>query len=151
MLNDLLNKNVIKLNIQCNDWKEAIKAGTAILIDKDYVERRYEDAIINNFKELGPYMVIAPGIVLSHARHENGVKKLSLSLITLKNPVNFGSELNDPVKLVITLAAIDNETHLKTLAQLMELFMNSEDLNNVMQAEKSEDVLEIINKYSTEQ
>ena len=151
MLNKLLNEDVIKLNIECNDWKDAVKAGTALLIDKEYVAKSYEDAIINSFKELGPYMVIAPGIVLSHARPENGVKKLSLSLITLKNPVNFGSDLNDPVKLIITLAAMDNKTHLKALAQLMELLMNSEDLKNVMKAEKAEEIIKIINKYSNKQ
>ncbi|WML34190.1 PTS sugar transporter subunit IIA [Clostridium sp. OS1-26] len=148
MLNKLLNEDVIKLNIECNDWKDAIKAGTALLIDKEYVAKSYEDAIINNFKELGPYMVIAPGIVLSHARPENGVKKLSLSLITLKDPISFGSELNDPVKLVITLAAKDNEAHLKALAQLMELFMNTEDLNSILEAENKKQVIKIINKYS---
>ncbi|WDU82798.1 PTS sugar transporter subunit IIA [Caloramator sp. Dgby_cultured_2] len=93
-------------------------------------------------------MVIAPGIVLAHARPENGVKKLSMSLITLKNPINFGSELNDPVKLIITLAAIDSKTHLKALSQLMNLLMNTDDLNIIINAKSKEEVLNIINKYS---
>lgn len=148
MLNHLLNKDVIKLNVECSDWKEAIKTGTALLMDKGYVEKSYEDAIFDNFKELGPYMVIAPHIALSHARPEQGVKKLSMSLVTLKKPVNFGSELNDPVKLVITLAASDNKTHLEALAQLMELFMNSEDLKSLLNADSLDQVIEIINKHS---
>lgn len=148
MLNDLLTWNTIKVNADCSDWMQAIRLGTSLLIDNGYVEERYYDAIINNFKELGPYMVVAPGIVLSHARPENGVKKLSMSLVTLKNGVNFGNEANDPVKLIITLAAVDNETHLKALSQLMELFMNSEDLSSIFKASNKEDVIEIINKYS---
>lgn len=148
MLSNLLNRDVIKLNIECLDWKDAIGKGTELLINKDYIDKSYQDAIIDNFLKMGPYMVIAPGIVLSHARHEYGVKKLSLSLITIKNPINFGSEMNDPVKLIITLAAIDNETHMKALEELMELFLNTEDLSSLMNAEKDEEVIELINKYS---
>lgn len=148
MLKDLLTFNTIKVNAECTDWKAAIKLGTQLLIDNGYVEERYYDAIINNFMEFGPYMVVAPGIVLSHARSENGVNKLSMSLITLKNPLEFGNESNDPVKLIVTLAASDNETHLKSLSQLMELFMNSEDMSLIFKATNKEDVLEIINKYS---
>lgn len=148
MLNKLLNEEVIRLNIDCSDWKDAIKVGTALLIDNEYIEKSYENAIFENFKEYGPYMVIAPGIVLSHARPENGVKELSLSLITLKNPVNFGNELNDPVKIIITLAAKNNESHLKALSQLMELFMNNEDLKSIIEAKNKKQAMEIINKYS---
>lgn len=148
MLKDLLTWNTIKVNVECEDWKEAIGFGTQLLIDNGWVEKRYYDAIINNFKEFGPYMVVAPGIVLSHARPENGVNKLSMSLITLKNPVEFGNESNDPVKLIITLAASDNESHLKALSQLMELFMNSEDMTSIFKASNKEDVIGIIGKYS---
>jgi mannitol operon transcriptional antiterminator len=148
MLNDLLTWNTIKVNVDCSDWFEAVKVGASLLIENGFVEGRYYEAIIDNFKEFGPYMVVAPGIVLSHARPENGVKKLSMSLVTLKNPVRFGNESNDPVKLIITLAAVDNETHLKALSQLMELFMNSDDMSSIFKASNKEDIVEIINKYS---
>lgn len=148
MLNDLIKADVVKINVECSNKVEAIKAGAQLLEAKGCIEKSYAEAILKNFEELGPYMVIAPGIVLSHARPECGVKKLSMSLITLKDSVKFGSELNDPVKLIITLAATDNETHLKALSQLMELFMNSKDLNSIMEASNKEEILEIIKKYS---
>ena len=94
-------------------------------------------------------MVVAPGIVLAHARPENGVKKLAMSLITLEPTVSFGHEINDPVKLVVTLAASDNESHLKALSQLMELFMNQEDLSGIINATNKEEVINIIRKYAT--
>lgn len=147
-LSDLITSDVISLNAECRNWEEVIKRGMSLLIDKNYVEKSYEEAVISNLKELGPYMVVAPGIVLSHAKPENGVKKLSMSLITLKNPVKFGSEFNDPVYLVITLAPKDNETHLRVLQQLMELLMQTEDLKVILKAKKKEQVLEIVSKYS---
>lgn len=147
LLSTMLNKEVIRLNIKCTDWKDAITKGSEILINKGFVEERYTDAIINNFEKFGAYMVIAPGIVLSHARHDDGVKKLSLSLMTVKDPIVFGNEMNDPVKLIITLAAIDNEAHMKVIKKLMELLMNAEDLNKLMYSEDVEAVIKIINKY----
>lgn len=148
VLRDLLTYDVISLNSECRNWQDAINKGMALLIEKKYVEKSYEEAVIRNLKELGPYMVVAPGIVLSHAKPEYGVNKLSMSLITLKNPVKFGSESNDPVKLVITLAPKDSEAHLKALNQLMELFMNGEDLKAIFNAKSKEQIIGIIDKYS---
>lgn len=150
MLSDLIREEFIKLNVECDGWKEAIKEGTDLLENQGCVESRYYDEIINNFNDIGPYMVVAPGIVLSHARPEAGVLKLSMSLVTLKNPIEFGSETNDPAKLIITLAASDNESHLKALAQLMELFMNTEDLNKIMTAKTKEQVVDILKAYSNQ-
>ena len=148
MLKDLLTSETIKLDMECKNWIEAVQSGAKVLLDKQYITESYEKAIINNFRELGPYMVVAPQIALCHARPESGVKTLSMSLLTLKNPVNFGSDINDPVKLIITLAAIDNDSHLKALSQLMELFMNTEDLNLIMNSKNKEEVVSIIKKYS---
>lgn len=147
LLSNLLNKEVIKINVKCMDWKDAIRKGSEILINKGFVEERYTEAILNNFEEFGSYMVIAPGIVLSHARPEEGVKKLSMSLMTLKDPIEFGSETNDPVKFVITLAAIDSEAHMEVIRNLMELLMNDDDLNKLMNSEEVEEAIQIINKY----
>lgn len=148
MLGELVTKDVIKVNEKCDNWKDAIGVGVKLLESKGVVEDRYKDAIINNFKELGPYMVIAPGIVLSHARPEGGVNETGISILTLKEPLNFGNEQNDPVKLVVTLAAKDNENHLELLSSLMEMFMNTEDLNGILEADNQNDVYKIIQKYN---
>ena len=147
MLIDLVTKELINVNVKCSNWQEAIKEGTVLLEKKGYVNSSYNDAIVDNFREFGPYMVIAPGIVLSHARPENGVNETGVSIITLKDPIKFGSELNDPVKLIITLAAKDNTKHLDFLAKLMSLFTDAEDLDRLMNANEVDDVLKIVKKY----
>ena len=147
MLSNIVDKSLINVNVYCEGWQEAIKEGTLLLEKKGYINENYKDAIINNFKNLGPYMVIAPGIALSHARPEDGVREMSVSIVTLKKPVVFGSELNDPVKLIITLAAKDSVSHVQILKSLMNLLMDSEDKNNLINAETKEDVINIIKKY----
>ncbi|ASW44148.1 PTS sugar transporter subunit IIA [Clostridium isatidis] len=148
MLIDILREELIKLNVKCNDWKEAIEEGAYLLEKEGIVNKNYKEAIINNFYELGPYMVIAPGIVLSHARPEAGVNKNGISILTLESPIEFGSELNDPVKLIITLAAKDNTSHLSSLSKLMEILMNSDHLNSIINAKKVQEVVEIIKRYN---
>lgn len=147
MLSNFFTPDVISLNVECKDWYEAVAAGAELLIKKNYVEPEYVAAIINNHTTLGPYMVIAPGIMLSHARPEDGVNQLALSLITLKTPLPFGNVTNDPVKLVITLAAKDRNSHLKTLSQLTELLMCTKHLEQIMTATDKEIVIKIIRCY----
>ncbi|MBP2660241.1 MAG: putative IIA-like nitrogen-regulatory protein PtsN [Firmicutes bacterium] len=149
MLSNFFTPDVIHLNVECSDWYEAVKVGTDLLVRKNCVEKRYLDAIVRNHKELGPYMVIAPGIMLAHARPEDGVLKLSLSLVTLKMPIVFGNETNDPVKLLITLAATNQDSHLSTLAELMELLMSEEDIEKMMNADKEEEIIKIVSRYSS--
>lgn len=148
MLAKIITTEFIKVQVDCKDWKEAINKGAAILEKQNVVKETYKDEIFKNFEELGAYMVIAPGIVLSHARPEAGVIETGMSIMTLKNPVEFGSELNDPVELVLTLAAKDNSGHMQLLAKLMEMLMNTKDLNSVINADSVEAVVDIIKKYN---
>ena len=150
VLNDLLTRETIKLNVACKDWKDAIASGTAPLEKKGFVDKDYKEKIYKNFEELGTYMVVAPGIMLSHARPGDGVNQMAMSLITLEPPINFGSKQNDPVRLVVTLAAKDNNNHLNALSQLMNMFMNSDDLKTVMEASDKEEVIELLSRYSEE-
>jgi PTS system ascorbate-specific IIA component len=145
---NFLSNETILVNAECRCWQEAVKIGVNLLVRQNCVEEKYADAIILNHQILGPYMVIAPGIVLAHARPEEGALKVAISLITFKLPVTFGNTLNDPVKLIITLAATDAKSHLSLLAQLMELLMNELDVQSIMGAKTAEEVLDIVNRYS---
>lgn len=148
MLTDFLTSDCIRLNVACENWKEAVKAGTDLLLEKNCIEPSYLKAIIHHHEVFGPYMVVAPGIVLAHARPEDGAKKVSISLVTLKTPMVFGNIINDPVKLVFTFATTDNKVHLSLLANLMELLSNEEDIQTIMSASQVSSVIDIIKQYS---
>lgn len=148
MITDLLSIDFIKTQVNCSNWKEAINEGLLPLIEKGYVEKRYGEAIFNNFKKHGNYMVIAKGLVLSHARPEDGVNKLGMSLINLKEGVKFGHETNDPVYLIITLAAEDSTSHLDAIRELMHILMDEDKLKKLMFLKKGEEILEVINNFN---
>ena len=47
----------------------------------------------------------------------------------------------------ITLAASDGDSHVETIAQLAELFMNEEDVAAIMAADTKDDILRILARY----
>jgi PTS system ascorbate-specific IIA component len=97
-------------------------------------------------KEMGPYIVIAPTIAISHARPEDGANGLGMTILVLEEPIYFSSKQDRPVRIVITLAAPDNEQHLLALQQLSQLLM--EDLDNLLLTTNADQVLKLVEKYS---
>jgi PTS system ascorbate-specific IIA component len=84
-------------------------------------------------EEFGPYIVIAPGIALAHARPSDAVLQTGLSLAVLAEPIEFGSH-NDPVRLVFGLAAKDHDGHMEVLAELAELLTDEDFVNSLLNA-----------------
>lgn len=144
VLKDLFTQYTIKLNVEVKDWEDAVRKGGELLEKDGSIEHRYIDAMINSVKEIGPYIVIAPGIAMPHARPEAGSKKIGMSLITLKDPVNFGNKDNDPVSIVVCICAIDHITHIKAMAELVELLGDDKKVKKIKESEKIEDILNLL-------
>lgn len=144
MLKDLLTKDTIRVNIDAKDWEDAIRKGGDLLEKDGSIEHRYVDGMVETMKEIGPYIVIAPGIAMPHARPESGVKKIGMSLMTLKNPINFGNKENDPVSLVVCLCAIDHTTHLKAMSELVQLLGDEEKIKKIKAAKNVCDILVLL-------
>ncbi|EOB1222575.1 PTS sugar transporter subunit IIA [Vibrio cholerae] len=147
MLSELITSDVIRIYPNAADWKDAVQKSCQALIDNGAVEPRYVDAIFRSHEELGPYYVVGPSMAMPHARPENGVNRLSLAITVIQQGVHFNSEGNDPVKMLVTLAATDSESHVGAIAQLAELFMNEEHVEQICNAQTIEDVLAVIKNY----
>ncbi|PEE62345.1 BglG family transcription antiterminator [Bacillus thuringiensis] len=148
MLNELLTKEFIQLQNRVDNWKDAIKVAAEPLLQNQYIIEEYIDEMIVNVEKLGPYIVIAPKIAIPHARPEAGVKQLGMSLLQLKESVSFSEKQEHAANLIIVLAAIDNETHLKALAQLSEMLSEQKNVEMLIQSDSKDKLLEMIAKYS---
>ncbi|WP_429092787.1 PTS sugar transporter subunit IIA [Aeromonas rivipollensis] len=147
MLTQLLTEEVISIETGARDWRHAIELATTPLLANGTIEPSYVAALFRSHEELGPYYVLGPGLAMPHARPEDGVNRLGLALTVLKTGVNFDSEGNDPVRLLITLAASDGNAHVETIARLAELFMNEEDVAAIMAADTKDNILRILARY----
>lgn len=146
MLKDLTAKNLIKLNIEAENWEDAIRKAAQPLIDEKKVKKAYVDDMIAAVKETGPYFVLTKHVALPHARPEAGALESAIGIATLKTPIDFGSEENDPIKYLFCLSAKDGSEHLKALMELAELFEDKEFLALLDNAKDEEEVLNYIDR-----
>lgn len=144
MLSDLLSENLIQLDVDAADWKDAIYKATAPMVESGVVTEGYVEDIIKGKEELGPYFVLTEHVALPHARPECGALQSAIGIVTLKNPVEFGSEANDPVKYLFPLAAKDSDAHLSALQSLVELLADPDFFNQLDAANTPADVMNLV-------
>lgn len=141
MITELLEDN-IKVLDSVESWQASIKEVAKKLLEKDYITTNYVDAAIENINKNGPYVIILPKVAIPHSRPEDGVKETTFSLLKLNNAVMYPEE--NEVKLVLMLAAADQEKHLKLISSLTDLLSDGEKMSRIMDAGSEEEILEII-------
>lgn len=147
MLETWLTDNTIQLREQVSDWREALGICAGPLLQAGVITPDYVSAIVAQHQKLGPYYVLAPGLAMPHARPEEGAKAIGLSLLKLTDGVSFGAGENDPVDIIILLAAADKHSHIEMISALAELFSNDDDLAKLQQAATLEEIKKIISRY----
>ena len=147
LLHHLLPATHIQLDVECADWREAVRASARPLYEMGYIEERYISEVIRNVEENGPYIVISPGFAFPHAGLEGGSVRVGMNLIRLGTPVSFESGAYDPVEFVCALSAVDHKTHLKAFFNLVNL-LRSEDFKEAFRkAETTREAAQVIEKY----
>ncbi|MCT4700613.1 PTS sugar transporter subunit IIA [Enterobacteriaceae bacterium H20N1] len=147
MLKALLTPEVVQIVEQAKDWRDAVAISCRPLIENGSIEPRYVKAIYRSHEAIGPYYVVGPGIAMPHARPEEGANKLAMALTLIADGVNFDADENDPVKLLIVLAATDSTSHIEAISQLARLFDNEQDTRAILQAKTTQDILSVIARY----
>ena len=146
MLEEVLTEDLVETHYCAKDSDDAVREAGRLLVKKGVAKEEYIEAMIENVRINGTYIVIAPGIAMPHARPEEGALGIGFSLITLEQPVNFGHPKNDPVQLVVALCTIDHQTHLNALADLAELLSDEENVQKILKADKAAEVIAITSR-----
>ncbi|WP_201724780.1 PTS sugar transporter subunit IIA, partial [Streptomyces antimycoticus] len=120
-LKDLLPVEAVRLDVRAADWREAIGAAGRLMVETGAATDEYTDEMVANVEENGPYIVIAPGVAFAHSRPSPAVLRTGMSWVRLAEPVEFGHESNDPVTLVVALAAQDSAAHTSAMGSLARL------------------------------
>lgn len=125
------------------DWKEAIRLAAKPLIEDGSVENSYIDAMIENVKKFGSYIIIAPKVAMPHSRPEDGVNKNCISMLKLDKGVFFDG-VEEEVYLFFILGAVSSDSHIETLIELMELIESEEKIEKIIQAKTVEEMRKYI-------
>jgi PTS system ascorbate-specific IIA component len=150
-LSDLLAADAIAIGADAPDWRAAVRAAGDRLVRGGATRAAYTDEMIAAVEELGPYMVIAPGIALAHSRPSPAVLRAGISVVTLRQPVTFGHPQNDPVRLVVGLAALDEKGHVTALSTLAEFLADATRLEALIAARTPEEVRGMVASFEEEQ
>lgn len=133
----------IAVKTSAQSWEEVIEIAGDLLVAGGATTDAYTQEMIETVISLGPYIVIAPGFALAHSRPSPAVLKTGLSLATLIRGVDFGSK-NDPVRLVVGLAALDHDAHLEVMKALAKLLSDPAKVDALCDANTVEEVQSIL-------
>jgi mannitol/fructose-specific phosphotransferase system IIA component (Ntr-type)/transcriptional antiterminator len=142
MLKALLTKGRIKIKDSVEDWKEAIYLAAKPLEEDGSIEPAYTKAMILSIENMGPFIVLSPGIAIPHARPEAGVRWMSMSLLKVREKVYFTKEKY--ANLFFILASTDGNSHLDALRELSALFSDEAAYDKFMKADTVEKLHQLI-------
>jgi PTS system ascorbate-specific IIA component len=99
-------------------WPAAVRAAGRELVALGAADDHYVERCVAQVEADGPYIVVAPGIALAHARPEDGARALGVAVAVLDRPVEFGHPANDPVDVVFAFCSPDRDAHVGLLSAL---------------------------------
>lgn len=131
------------------NWEEAIRFSGRVMKNQNLVTDRYIDQVISDVKEYGPYIVIVPGVAMPHSSAKNeGVIGTGIGFTIMPKTVSFeeGNEEKD-AKLFFMLAAKDSEAHMQNIANLSDILMEEDMVDDLMKIRNMEDYVAVMNKH----
>lgn len=150
LLQDLLSEDNVSFHYPAETWEDVIRHGGQLMVDAGFTEPTYTEAMIDLVRDMGPYIVLAPGLAMPHARPEMGAKQVGTALVTLEKPIDFGSPENDPVSVAVFLCAPNKEEHIQLLTDIATLFEDEEFLDAAVNFESIEDVQAFLSEHLDE-
>ncbi|EQB38038.1 MULTISPECIES: BglG family transcription antiterminator [Virgibacillus] len=147
VLSDFLPLDHIRMVHTVTSWNEAVKLTAKPLLVNNKIARSYLEAMLNQ-KEQDPYIVIGNHLAIPHAAPEDGVRETSMSLLHIKEGVDYGKEYR--IHIMVVIAAMDKQKHLKALLQLMRLAQSKDAMKTLMQIESKDKMKQLIQDYSFE-
>lgn len=124
-------------------WEEAIRIGTKALEEKQATLPTYHERIMTNIRIHGPYMVIAPKVMIVHAGMEDGVIHPGLYITVLKNGMNMKGNFPEEVQLLITIGLKDTSTH-RIMENIAKLAFDKEKIKEILEATDENDIFNMV-------
>lgn len=151
-LTDLLKEELIQQVDSVSNWQDAVGLAAQPLLANGYIEESYIQAMIASINETGPYIVLAPKVAVPHASPDAGVHQLGISLLQVKEPVDFSEDDDDDkkVQLIFVLAAVDSTAHLRALQELALILDDEAAIDSLIAASDPREILAIIDKIIEE-
>jgi mannitol operon transcriptional antiterminator len=143
-LRDVVRAEVVRIGVEASTREEAIRAAGEVLAECGIAEERYTTAMLSVCDQLGPYIVLAPGVAIPHAAPEDGALDVGVAVIVLAHPVSFGHPENDPVHTVIGFASSDQSRHMEVLSALAQFLTDPVRRDRMAHARSVQEVIDVL-------
>ena len=147
---EILSASQVAVKVNVTKWEDAVRVAGRLLVDCGFAEERYIEGMLSLTRELGPYIVLAPGIAIPHARPEEGAIKVGFAVLTLDPPINFGNEYNDPVHLVIGFCSPGANAHVELLTRIAHILGTDNFLEKCKAAKTPAELADVFNLQKIE-
>ncbi|AKP45677.1 MULTISPECIES: BglG family transcription antiterminator [Bacillus] len=147
-LYELITPSTITFRHSVHSWEEAIRLASQPLLKSKHITHQYVESMIQRCHS-DPYIVIGPNTAIPHAAPEEGVNELSMSMLRLRKGVSFATDYT--IQLIIIIAALDKDQHLRALMQLMKLVRNDRDREQIIHAKSVQEIQAIMEKYAVDE
>lgn len=144
MLEELITKETFQWSDEPLGWREAIALAAQPLVNSGAIETSYIDAMVGKVEEFGPFIDLGKGIAIPHARPEDGVHQVGMSMLVLDKPVYLLDDPSHEIRLFICIAAVDNQTHLRALSHLTKILREEEHIQQLVGAKEFTDVQHLL-------
>lgn len=144
-LKELINKDVIIVNHDDLHWEKAVILCGLPLLQNNDILIEYINKTIQYLKEDGPYSAFPNNMLIAHAKCQDGVKNLSVSILISKKGVQFSDDVN--IKFVVLLATPDNKSHLRVLNELVEIFSDNKFIEEIDKLTSIDKIYALIHDY----
>ena len=134
----------VVLGARVDDWRQAVRAAGDALEASGATRADYADEMVRMIEEHGPYVVIAPGLVLAHARPGDAVLADGLAVVTLAAPIAFGHPHNDPVRVVLALSVATVGGHLESIADIANVLNDTSVIPALADATSADEVRRLL-------
>lgn len=146
MLKSLIREGLYSIHEGFESWEDAFRAAVVPLTQRNYVTMAYADSIIKAVKEMGPYVIIVPGICLPHAEDKENVLQSGVCLMKTAKPVVFSDNPDEYASVFFVIACKDSETHQENMVRLSELLADEELMATLQQVSTESELLELAAK-----
>lgn len=127
---EIVNAERVEIHNEKYIWTKSLWKAAAHLLEVRSIEPSYIEHIIDQLRYYGCYMFIIDGVILAHTKPEYGANELDCEIHFFKEPIPFSAK--DKASVIITLSAVDHESHLKLLNDLLTIFQNEKAIDEIL-------------------
>ena len=142
-LRDIFEKSSVNIVSEDTNWIEAMYIAGEPLVNSGLIKPAYIDDIVDVIKELGPYAECQKGILLAHAKPQNNVNKICLSVAYFKKPI-YMEEWNKSIDTVFILAVTDYKSHANALVELISNLSKAEVVGKLKKCKTTQQLYDLI-------